>query len=127
MSHCPPYARNAVLVVEDDPLVRLGAVDLVEEAGYVVYEAADADQALALLERHEDIFAIFTDVEMPGSMDGLKLAHMVNQRWPPVAILIASGYAKLSAKDLPAEAQFFAKPYNPAVIAEALGNAAPHG
>lgn len=125
MSHCQPYARNAVLVVEDDPLVRLGAVDLVEDAGYVVYEAANAEQAIDQMERHDDIFAIFTDVEMPGSMDGLKLAQMVHNRWPPVAILIASGYIKLSAGDLPDDAQFFAKPYTPSAIIEALDHAAP--
>ena len=123
----PACARNAVLVVEDDPLVRLGAVDLVEDAGYVVYEAADAKQALALLERHKNIFAIFTDVEMPGSIDGVKLAHMVNRRWPPLAILVASGFAKLSSDDLPYEALFFAKPYTTVAITKALSNAAPQG
>ncbi len=126
MMNTLPTTRNAVLVVEDDPLVRLGAVDLVEDAGFVVYEAENAEDAIHMLEEHEDIFALFTDIEMPGSMDGLKLAHMVNRRWPPVAILIASGYLKLSRQDLPDEAMFFTKPYSPATIAMALNAVAPH-
>jgi len=124
MSYSPSYPRNPVLVVEDDPLVRLDAVDLVEDAGYVVYEAANAEQAIALLERHEDIFAVFTDIEMPGLMDGLKLAYVVKERWPPCAILIASGYVRLSAKDMPDHALFFPKPYTPSAIAEALDKVA---
>ncbi len=127
MLNTAPYAPKAVLVVEDDPLVRLGAVDLVEDAGYVAYEAGDADQAIAMLERHEDIFAVFTDIEMPGLMDGLKLAHFIKKRWPPCAILVASGYIKLSAKDMPENALFFPKPYTPSAIAEALGRVASHG
>ena len=104
-------SETAVLVVEDDPLIRIDAVSLVEEAGYMVYEAADADAAIRLLERHEDIRLIFTDVRMPGSMDGLKLAHYVRGRWPPVKIIVTSGQHQPREGDLPSGGVFLSKPY----------------
>jgi CheY-like chemotaxis protein len=110
----------AVLVVEDDAFVRLDAVDIVTDAGLKVYEAADADEAIRLLEQHDDIGILFTDIEMPGSMDGLKLAHAVRNRWPPVRIIIASGQFKLCADEMPRESAFFAKPYRSQQITGAL-------
>ena len=83
-----------VLVVEDEFLLRLEAVDFLEEAGFVVHQASDADEAIALLELHVDIQVVFTDIHMPGSMDGLKLAHYVRGRWPPIKLFIASGLAR---------------------------------
>ena len=80
----PGRPSAAVLIVEDEPLIRMGAVCQIEDAGFEVYEAASADAAIALLELHKEIRLIFTDVDMPGSMDGLKLAHYVRGRWPPV-------------------------------------------
>jgi two-component system, response regulator PdtaR len=74
----------AVLIVEDEPLVRLGAVQTIEDAGFEVIEAANADEAIEILEKRSDIRVVFTDVHMPGSMDGLKLAHAVRNRWPPI-------------------------------------------
>jgi CheY-like chemotaxis protein len=106
----------AVLIVEDEPLIRMGAVTLIEDAGFEVYEAGSADAAIALLERHEEISLIFTDVNMPGSMDGLKLAHYVRGRWPPVKIIVTSGHIKLTDERLPAGALFLPKPYDPAQI-----------
>jgi CheY-like chemotaxis protein len=105
----------AVLIVEDEPLIRMGAVSLMEDAGFEVYEAGSADAAIALLERHE-ISLIFTDVNMPGSMDGLKLAHYVRGRWPPVKIIVTSGHVNLTEESLPAGALFLPKPYDPAEI-----------
>jgi CheY-like chemotaxis protein len=105
----------AVLIVEDEPLIRMGAVSLIEDAGFEVYEAGSADAAIALLERHE-ISLIFTDVNMPGSMDGLKLAHYVRGRWPPVKIIVTSGHVNLTEESLPAGALFLPKPYDPAEI-----------
>ena len=101
----------AVLVVEDDPLVRTLAVEIVEEAGYVALEAADADEAVAILEVRSDIAVLFTDINMPGSIDGLKLAHAVRDRWPPIKIVMVSGKVELSANDMPPNSRFFAKPY----------------
>src|ERR1700688_3632609 len=77
------------------PLLRMLAVEAVEEAGYVALEAGDADEAIALLESRPHIALLFTDIDMPGSMDGLKLAHAVRDRWPPVKILVASGKVRL--------------------------------
>jgi CheY-like chemotaxis protein len=102
---------RAVLIVEDDALVRMLAVDIVEEAGYVALEASDADEAVAILEARSDIVVLFTDINMPGSMDGLKLAHAVRNRWPPIKIVMVSGKVRVTASDLPSDTRFFAKPY----------------
>lgn len=81
----------AVLVVEDEILIRMDVVDIIENAGYKTYEAGTADAAIKLMEQHDDIGILFTDVELPGSMDGLKLAAHVSNGWPPVVVIIASG------------------------------------
>ena len=96
-----------VLVVEDDWLLRLLAVEIVEDAGFVAIEAANADEAIVILELRVDIALIFTDVDMPGTMDGLKLAHAVRRRWPPIKIIIVSGKTHLSDADLPSDTRFF--------------------
>lgn len=105
----------AVLIVEDEPLVRLCAAQTVEDAGYEVIEAESADEAIAILESRRDIRVIFTDIHMPGSMDGLKLAHAVRHRWPPIKIIVTSGRETIAPQDLPEGGRFFAKPYDPAV------------
>jgi CheY-like chemotaxis protein len=74
----------AVLIVEDEALIRMDTASLIEDAGFKVHEAGNADEAIRILELHDEIRLIFTDVNMPGSMDGLKLAHYVRGRWPPV-------------------------------------------
>jgi CheY-like chemotaxis protein len=113
-------ARPAVLVVEDEPLIRMDAVDVVEDAGFRAYEAASADEAMSILETHEDVFVLFTDVDMPGSMNGLKLAASVRNRWPSVRIIIASGAVEVKREDMPDHALFFSKPYRSDRIADAL-------
>jgi len=100
-----------VLVVEDDELVRTLAVEVVEEAGFVAIEAANADEAILILEHRTDVALVFTDIDMPGSMNGLKLAHAVRSRWPPIKIAIVSGKLNLSDAELPSNSLFFAKPY----------------
>lgn len=87
----PKDETVGVLVVEDDPLVMLSAVDVIEDAGYRVYQAAHADAAIRMLERHDDIRILFTDIEMPGSMDGMALAACIRDRWPPVSIIVTWG------------------------------------
>src|SRR6195256_6451326 len=99
-----------VLVVEDEMLLRMRAVDMVEDAGFTPVEAADADEAVAILEARSDIALLFTDIQMPGSMDGLKLAHAVHKRWPPIKIILVSGQLKLANIDIPADSRFFGKP-----------------
>jgi CheY-like chemotaxis protein len=105
-------AMTAVLVVEDEPLVRMLAADILEDEGFEVIEAATAPAALALLEKHEgEIAAVFTDIDMPGGMNGLELAAIVHARWPDMALVITSGVARLSADQLPGDGVFIAKPY----------------
>jgi CheY-like chemotaxis protein len=110
----------AVLIVEDEPLIRIGAVNIIEEAGFEVIEAACADEAIRILERRGDVRVVFTDIHMPGSMDGLKLAHAVRNRWPPIKIIVTSGRELIAEQDLPEGGRFFAKPYNPIEILDAL-------
>jgi CheY-like chemotaxis protein len=103
-------APPVVLVVEDEMLLRMRAVDMVEDAGYTSVEAVDADEAVEILESRSDIALLFTDIQMPGSMDGLKLAHTVHERWPPIKIILVSGQMKVSKADIPADSRFFGKP-----------------
>ncbi|WP_037088031.1 response regulator [Neorhizobium vignae] len=100
-----------VLLVEDDGLIRMSLVEDMEHAGFQVFEAANADEALKLLAAHPEIQALFTDIDMPGSIDGLKLAGLVRQARPDVAILLTSGYLKIPKNDLPGKTPFFSKPY----------------
>jgi CheY-like chemotaxis protein len=111
---------KAVLIVEDESLIRMGAISPIEDAGFIVYEAASADEAISLLERHREIRLIFTDIHMPGSMDGLKLAHYVRGRWPPVKIIVTSGQMKPRGEDLPSDAVFIGKPYRSEDIAQKI-------
>jgi CheY-like chemotaxis protein len=109
-----------VLVVEDEPLLRMLAVEVVEEAGFIAIEARDADEAVTLLESRRDITLLFTDINMPGSMDGLKLAHAVRDRWPPIKILVVSGKQQLQLSDLPSNSCFVGKPYQASALVEEL-------
>ena len=84
--------------------------DVAEDAGYTSVEAVDADQAIAILESRFDIELLFTDIQMPGSMDGLKLALAVRERWPPIKIILVSGALKLPDIDIPTDSRFFGKP-----------------
>ena len=99
-----------VLVVEDEMVLRMRAVDIVEDAGFSPIEAVNADEAMAILESRSDIAVLFTDIQMPGSMDGLKLAHAVHTRWPDIKILLVSGRVKPSDAERPADSRFFGKP-----------------
>ena len=114
------HAGSAVLVVEDEVLIRLDMVDCLEEAVFEVEEAANAEQAIGILERRMDIRLVFTDVDMPGSMDGLKLAAYVRDRWPPIKIIVTSGHVSVAPEQIPAGGRFFSKPYHRPEIAEAI-------
>ena len=104
--------KIAVLVVEDEPITRMDVVEQLEEGGFKVFEAPDADRAIKILEANPAIRVLFTDVDMPGSMDGLKLAAAVRDRWPPIRIVVASGLRKINMDALPDDSRFFSKPYN---------------
>jgi two-component sensor histidine kinase/CheY-like chemotaxis protein len=103
-------AETNVLVVEDEMVLRMRAVDIVEDAGFNAVEAVSADEALSILETRSDIALLFTDIQMPGSMDGLQLAHAVHVRWPSIKIILVSGHVELSDGDKPADSLFFGKP-----------------
>jgi two-component sensor histidine kinase/ActR/RegA family two-component response regulator len=99
-----------VLVVEDEMVLRMRAVDIVEDAGFRSVEAINAEQALAILESRSDISLLFTDIQMPGTMDGLTLAHAVHDRWPAIKIILVSGQLKPAESDKPVDSRFFGKP-----------------
>jgi CheY-like chemotaxis protein len=115
-----------VLVVEDEMLLRMRAVDMVEDAGYTSVEAVDADEAVAILESRSDIALMFTDIQMAGSMNGLMLAHAVRKRWPPIKIILVSGQLKLADLDIPPGSRFFGKPLDAKVMIAQLQNMIGH-
>jgi CheY-like chemotaxis protein len=82
-------------------------------AEFDVVEASNADEAIAILEARSDITILFTDIQMPGSMDGLKLAAAVKRRWPPIKIVATSGLVEIPPDDLPEGGRFLPKPYDP--------------
>ena len=112
--------RPVVLIVEDEFLLRMDAVGVITAAGFEVVEAANADDAIEILEARCDITVVFTDIQMPGSMDGLKLARAVRGRWPPIKIVATSGLVDVGEKDLPAGGGVLQKPYHPKVLADVL-------
>ena len=112
--------RLTVLIVEDEFLIALGAAELLKNAGYDTVEASNADDAVAVLESGRDIGVVFTDIRMPGSMDGLALAWCVHDRWPPVKIVVTSGHHTLRDGDLPHGGVFIPKPYSDQTVALAL-------
>ena len=100
-----------VLVVEDENLVRMVAMELVEEAGFQALEAANADEAIETLERTGAVDILLTDVRMPGSMDGLRLVSIVRRRWPYTKIIVASGHGGLEEAEAAGADRFFRKPF----------------
>ena len=112
--------RPVVLVVEDEPVLRMSAADMVEDAGFEALEAANAKQAIQLLESRGDIRVILSDIDMPPGMDGMELVAIVRRRWPPVSIILVSGHVDLGNVDIPKGGKFFSKPYRPSEIIAAL-------
>ncbi len=104
-------ARTVILIVEDEPLLRMAAVDMVEDAGFEAVEAADATEAVRILETRMDIRIVFTDIDMPRGMDGMKLAACIRRRWPPIMIILTSGHHSAPHVQMPAHSIFFPKPY----------------
>jgi CheY-like chemotaxis protein len=112
--------KPTVLVVEDEPLLRMAGADIVESAGFEVVEAANATEAVQILESRPDIRVVFSDIDMPAGLDGMKLAAIIRDRWPPIEIILVSGHGKPAAVDLPARTLFFPKPYVEADIVAAI-------
>jgi two-component system, response regulator PdtaR len=111
---------SVVLVVEDEILVLMSAIANLEAAGFIVHQASNADEALALLESYESIRAVFTDVQMPGTMNGLELARVIHLRWPAVKVLVTSGNALYGAEDVVWGDRFLRKPYRAEDLVAAL-------
>ena len=116
----PPERIPVLLVVEDEPLLRMLAVDVGEDAGFTVVAAANADDAVKILETRSDIRLVFTDIDMPGSLDGMKLAACIRDRWPPIHIILTSGHMKPSPDEMPEGSVFFAKPYRQDRVIDAM-------
>ena len=114
----PTEARALVLVVEDEALIRMHGCDVLETAGFEVLEAASADEAIALLEQHGDVHLLFSDIDMPGSMDGLELAEIVHARWPKIGLLMTSGHRRPDEETIPDDGKFVSKPWREGDILE---------
>jgi CheY-like chemotaxis protein len=108
--------RPVVLVVEDEPILRMMAADMVEEAGFEAVEAADAGQAIGILEKRTDIRIVFTDIDMPRGLDGIRLAALIRDRWPPIEIILTSGSKPPAQNEIPERGMFFAKPFRPELV-----------
>lgn len=102
--------ERTILVVDDEPLIRMSIAAFFEDEGFTVYEAASAEDAVATLETHAEIQIVVTDVQMPGAIDGVKLAHFIRDRWPPTILIVSSGRAAPPLADLPARSAFVGKP-----------------
>lgn len=100
----------SILIVDDEALIRLDLVDTLQRRGFRTYEADSAAEAIEMLEAHPDIRAVFTDVQMPGEMDGLALAHYVRKRWPPTILMVCSGNQNPDKASLPSSCTFIPKP-----------------
>lgn len=120
MSQQPIAARPSVLVVEDEQSIRMVAVDMLEDAGFSVLEAPTADAAWTVLEREAQVDLLFTDIDIPGSMDGLALAGRVAERWPHIRLVVTSGRFALRDEDLPDDGCFLLKPYRQSQLLEAI-------
>lgn len=99
-------------MVEDEPLLRLHALDMVEEAGFEAVEATDATQAIEILERRTDIRVVFSDIDMPRGLDGMRLAALIRERWPPIELILTSGKTAPRPEQMPRRGVFFSKPYH---------------
>jgi CheY-like chemotaxis protein len=109
-----------VLAVEDEPIVRMSMADFLDDAGFKVFEAVNADEAIALLQARSDVQVVVTDIEMPGSMNGLELARLVRVRWPGVGIVVTSGRVRPVSDDLMDGVVFLSKPYLPDAVIGAI-------
>jgi len=112
--------KPLVLIVEDEPLLRLFAVDMIEDAGFETVEAANSIEAVKILESRPDIRIVFTDVDMPHGMDGIRLAACIRDRWPPIKIIITSGKPLPNRVSIPAQTVFFPKPFRQDRVIETL-------
>src|ERR1700704_995161 len=109
-----------ILIVEDEFLLRLDSAEMIESAGFEVVQAANADEPIAILKTRQEIHVLFPHIQTPGSMDGLKLARFVRDRWPPIKIVATSGRVTVGNDDLPVGSVFLPKPYRGAEVLATL-------
>lgn len=128
MDQAVPDSRPYAFVVDDDGLIRMDAADIMEDAGFRTFEAADGDRAIALLEEHHEVIVLlFTDVQMPGTRDGFAVAREVAQRWSHIAIVVASGHVHPGRGDMPDGACFIGKPFTAGLVHDHLRQILPDG
>jgi len=119
------HAKPAILVVDDEELLRLHAADLLEENGYSVVEAANAQAALKALETRPEVRLLFTGIQMPGPIDGMELARLVHERWPHILLVITSGRERPNQTEIPDDGRFIVKPYRAAELLEQVNEMLP--
>jgi two-component system, response regulator PdtaR len=117
MADSKTLGRAAILVVEDEALVRFCAADALEEKGFEVVEAANAENALKVLASRPDVKLLFTDIQLPGPLDGMDLARAVREKWPHIGVVITSGHIQPQRSDMPDGSSFIAKPCDPSELA----------
>ena len=127
MDASPTPAMTVVLIVEDEPVIRLAAIFLIEDLGFRALEASDADEAIFLLEAHPEITVVFTGIQMAGSMDGIELSNWAAERWPPLKFIIVSGGMSPRACELPVDTVFLTKPYGSLAVENAIAGFLPTG
>lgn len=120
MSTHDPIEKPVVLVVEDEVWIREDVIDVLEQEGFRTLSAGTVSEALAVLDRHADVQALFTDIQMPGGSDGLDLAKQVAADRPGIVIIVTSGRSIGAPDDLPRQGRFIPKPYLPRKIARML-------
>jgi two-component system, response regulator PdtaR len=120
MAQFKRFSPATILVVDDDAVVQLELQAWLTELGLTVLTADNADEAIELLDSHREIELLLTDIAMPGSMDGIRLAHHVAERWPPVKIIVLSGQFRTALSALPPDSLFVPKPYRPDLLWQAL-------
>ncbi|MGV1848023.1 MULTISPECIES: response regulator [unclassified Rhizobium] len=108
------------LVVDDEPLILMDTADMISDEGYAVVEARTADQAFEFLQKHSSLQLLFTDVQMPGDLDGFQLAMLVAERWPHICVIVASGAARPGPNDIPENARFIAEPFSADLVHQVL-------
>ena len=118
-THGKHMEKAVVLVVENEALIRISTLHMIEDAGFAVAEASNADEAIRIMQNRTDIHAVFTDIRMPGSVDGCKLARAIRGRWPPIHLILTSAVVP-DLSELPANGLFIQKPYTPKHVSAAL-------
>jgi two-component system, response regulator PdtaR len=112
--------KTVILVVEDEAIIRMGTVQMLEDAGFAVLEACNADVALKILESRINVNVVLTDIQMPGSLSGLELAHIIRDRWPLIHLVVTSGQKAPTQDEFPKMGRFIRKPYAPKDVLKSL-------